>query len=37
VKDVGWNDLGDPRRAAEAARRRGDEPPWQAEATSLSA
>jgi hypothetical protein len=23
VKDVGWNDLGNPRRAAESARRRG--------------
>jgi mannose-1-phosphate guanylyltransferase len=37
VKDVGWCDLGNPRRAAESARRRGDEPPWYAEAASLSA
>jgi len=37
VKDVGWNDLGTPRRAVESARRRGEEPPWQAEAVSLSA
>jgi mannose-1-phosphate guanylyltransferase/mannose-1-phosphate guanylyltransferase/mannose-6-phosphate isomerase len=37
VKDVGWCDLGSPRRAAEAARRRGYEPPWYGGATSLSA
>jgi hypothetical protein len=30
-------DRGNPRRAAESARRRGYEPPWHAEATSLSA
>jgi mannose-1-phosphate guanylyltransferase len=28
VKDVGWCDLGDPRRAAESARRRGFDPSW---------
>jgi mannose-1-phosphate guanylyltransferase len=27
VKDVGWCDLGNPRRVAESARRRGHEPP----------
>jgi len=37
VKDVGWCDLGNPRRAAESARRRGHEPVWYTEATSLSA
>jgi mannose-1-phosphate guanylyltransferase len=36
VKDVGWCDLGNPRRVIESARRRGQEPPWPAEA-SLSA
>jgi mannose-1-phosphate guanylyltransferase len=34
VKDVGWCDLGNPRRAVESARRRGVDPPWQS-ATSL--
>jgi mannose-1-phosphate guanylyltransferase len=28
VKDVGWCDLGNPRRVSESARRRGDDPPW---------
>lgn len=28
VKDVGWNDLGNPRRAAESARRRGQVDSW---------
>lgn len=37
VKDVGWCDLGSPRRVAESARRRGHEPPWAAEGASLSA
>jgi mannose-1-phosphate guanylyltransferase len=37
VKDVGWSDLGNPRRAVESARRRGYEPPWPTEATSPSA
>ncbi len=33
VKDVGWSDLGNPRRVIESARRRGHEPPWLAEAS----
>jgi mannose-1-phosphate guanylyltransferase len=37
VKDVGWCDLGSPRRVAESARRRGHEPPWSGEAPPLSA
>jgi mannose-1-phosphate guanylyltransferase len=37
VKDVGWCDLGNPRRVAESARRRGHAAPWLAEAASLSA
>jgi mannose-1-phosphate guanylyltransferase len=37
VKDVGWCDLGNPKRAAESARRRGHAPSWLAEAASLSA
>ncbi len=37
VKDVGWCDLGNPRRAAESARRRGHVPSWLAEAASLTA
>jgi mannose-1-phosphate guanylyltransferase len=37
VKDVGWCDLGNPQRALEYARRRGDAPSWLAEAASLSA
>lgn len=28
VRDVGWNDLGNPRRAAESARRRGQVAAW---------
>jgi mannose-1-phosphate guanylyltransferase len=37
VKDVGWCDLGNPRRAVESALRRGHEPPWRAAAASLTA
>jgi hypothetical protein len=37
VKDVGWCDLGSPGRVAQAARRRGHEPPWCGEASSLTA
>jgi mannose-1-phosphate guanylyltransferase len=37
VKDVGWSDLGNPKRAVESARRRGHAPSWLAEAASLSA
>jgi mannose-1-phosphate guanylyltransferase len=37
VKDVGWCDLGNPRRVAECARRRGDDPLWHAGAGSLTA
>jgi mannose-1-phosphate guanylyltransferase len=37
VKDVGWCDLGNPRRVAESARRRGDDPPWRPGASSLTA
>jgi mannose-1-phosphate guanylyltransferase len=37
VKDVGWCDLGNPRRAVESARRRGHEPPWRAVAASMIA
>ena len=37
VKDVGWSDLGNPKRAVESARRRGHAPAWLAEAASLSA
>jgi mannose-1-phosphate guanylyltransferase len=37
VKNVGWCDLGNPRRAIESALRRGQEPPWRAEAASRRA
>ena len=37
VKDVGWCDLGNPRRAVESALRRGHEPPWRGEAASMTA
>ena len=37
VKDVGWCDLGNPRRVVETARRRGHEPPWRFEAASMTA
>lgn len=37
VKDVGWNDLGTPRRVAESARRRGHDAGWHPPATSLTA
>jgi len=37
VKDVGWCDLGSPRRVAESARRRGHELPWSGEAPPLTA
>jgi len=37
VKDVGWCDLGNPKRVVESARRRGHAPSWLAEAASLTA
>ena len=37
VKDVGWCDLGNPRRVVESARRRGDDPPWHTGAVPLTA
>ena len=37
VKDVGWCDLGNPKRVVGSARRRGHAPSWLAEAASLTA
>ena len=37
VKDVGWCDLGSPRRVVESARRRGHELPWSGDVASLTA
>jgi hypothetical protein len=36
-EDVGWCDLGNPKRVVESARRRGHAPSWLAEAASLTA